>query len=187
MDHGVCPWWVGYILASPLRRLLQDPVRLLTPYVRAGMVVLEPGPGMGFFTFELARLVGPSGRVIAVDVQPKMIAGLKRRARKAGLLERIDACLAQPASMGLIGLDDAIDFIFAFAVVHELPSSAAFFAEAARVLKSGATLLLVEPAGHVTEAEFKQQLAAGAQNGLTVTAHPFQRRCRTALLSKRAA
>ena len=62
---GVCPWWAGYILASPLRRLIQDPRSLLAPYVHPGMTVLEPGPGMGFFTLELARLVGPAGRVIA--------------------------------------------------------------------------------------------------------------------------
>jgi ubiquinone/menaquinone biosynthesis C-methylase UbiE len=51
------------------------------------MTVLAPGPGMGFFTIPLARLVGPSGRVIAVDLQPKMIESLKRRASKAGVLE----------------------------------------------------------------------------------------------------
>ena len=49
------------------------------------MTVLEPGPGMGFFTLELARIVGPEGRVVAVDVQPKMVEGLQKRARRAGL------------------------------------------------------------------------------------------------------
>jgi ubiquinone/menaquinone biosynthesis C-methylase UbiE len=47
------------------------------------MTVLEPGPGMGAFTLELARLVGSSGRVVAVDVQSKMLDGLKRRAKRA--------------------------------------------------------------------------------------------------------
>jgi len=74
--HGVCPWWIGYLLASPLRRLQCDPAALLAPYVREGVAVLEPGPGMGFFTLELARRVGPTGRVIAVDIQPRMIDGL---------------------------------------------------------------------------------------------------------------
>ena len=76
MEKRVCPWWLGYVLASPLRRWLQDPAAIVAPYVREGMTVLEPGPGMGFFTLELARRVGPKGRVIAVDVQPRMIAGL---------------------------------------------------------------------------------------------------------------
>ena len=79
MGHRVCPWWLGYVLASPLRRLLQDPVAIVQPYISPGMTVLEPGPGMGFFTIELARLVGGTGRVIAVDIQPKMLDGLKAR------------------------------------------------------------------------------------------------------------
>jgi len=57
---------------------------MVAPYVSVGMIVLEPGPGMGFFTLELARRVGPQGRVIAVDVQPKMIEGLARRAASPG-------------------------------------------------------------------------------------------------------
>ena len=55
MAHRVCPWWLGYLLASPLRRLMANPRKLLAPYVHEGMTVLEPGPGMGFFTLELAR------------------------------------------------------------------------------------------------------------------------------------
>lgn len=60
MSHRVCPWWVGYLLASLMRRLLQDLARILAPHVREGMTVLEPGPGIGFFTLELARRVGPA-------------------------------------------------------------------------------------------------------------------------------
>ena len=80
MPHAVCPWRIGYLLASPLRRLLHDPAKILAPYVREGMTVLEPGPGMGFFTLELARRVGASGRVVAVDIQPRMLDRLKRPA-----------------------------------------------------------------------------------------------------------
>ena len=73
------------------------------------MTVLEPGPGMGFFTLEIAKLVGSSGRVVAVDVQPQMIEGLKRRARKAGLLDRIDARVVSPASMQVADLNAIAD------------------------------------------------------------------------------
>ncbi len=66
--HGVCPWYLGYLLASPLRRLLENPERMLRPYVRPGMTVLEPGSGMGFFSLPLARLVGAEGRVVCVDL-----------------------------------------------------------------------------------------------------------------------
>src|SRR6185503_21182636 len=57
--------------------IMQDPAAIVAPYVHAGMTVLEPGPGMGFFTLELARLVGPAGRVIAVDVEPRMNQGVE--------------------------------------------------------------------------------------------------------------
>lgn len=50
MAKRICPWWLGYVLASPLRRWIQDPAAIIGPYVREGMTVLEPGPGMGFFT-----------------------------------------------------------------------------------------------------------------------------------------
>ena len=88
---------VGRIpLASPLRRLMYNPDSILAPHVRKGMTVLEPGPGMGFFTLELARRVGPSGRVVAVDIQPRMLDRLKRRAALAGLA----SALGYPAGAG---------------------------------------------------------------------------------------
>ena len=99
----------------------QDPVKILSPYVREGMTVLEPGPGMGFFTLPLAQMVGPTRRVIAVDLQAKMIANLKRRAVKVNLLERIDAGVTSAVTMGLADLKNEVDFTLAFAVVHEFP------------------------------------------------------------------
>jgi len=70
-DH-VCPPWLGYfLLANPLRRLLYTAKSILEPYLSDGMTVLEPGPAMGFFTLEAARLVGPKGRVVAVDIESK--------------------------------------------------------------------------------------------------------------------
>ena len=44
MGNRVCPWWLGYFLASPVRRLFQDPAAIVQPYIREGMTVLEPGP-----------------------------------------------------------------------------------------------------------------------------------------------
>jgi 2-polyprenyl-3-methyl-5-hydroxy-6-metoxy-1,4-benzoquinol methylase len=184
MGHRVCPWWLGYLLASPLRRLLQDPVAILNPYLREGMTVLEPGPGMGFFTLEMARQVGPRGRVIAVDVQPRMIAGLKRRLAKAGLLERTDVRLAPSESLGLQDLEGKVDFVLAMAVVHELPSSSRFFAEVAQAMKPGATLFLAEPSGHVKPGAFEAELQDAAAAGLEVTDRPAIPRSRAALLQK---
>ncbi|HKW26593.1 MAG TPA: class I SAM-dependent methyltransferase [Terriglobales bacterium] len=185
MGHRVCPWWLGYFLISPLRRLQLNPYKLLSPLVREGMTVLEPGPGMGFFTIPLGRLVGTTGRVVAVDVQPKMIRKLKRRVAKAGLESRVDARLATTDSMGISDLKGTVDFILAFAVLHEMPSPGPFFAEASAASKPGARLLLVEPAGHVKDAEFEAELRDAAQAGFQVLERPHIRSSQAALLAQR--
>ncbi len=182
--HRVCPWWLGYLLASPVRRIFNPPAKVLAAHVREGMIVLEPGPGMGFFTLELARLVGESGRVIAVNLQPRMLDGLRRRAAKAGVLDRVDARLAAPDSLDIADLAGAVDFTLAFAMVHELPAAAPFFREVAQASKRGARLLLVEPAGHVTASDFDAELAAARDAGFTLVESPSVRRSRTALLEK---
>jgi len=178
----VCPWWLGYLLASPLRRIVYQPTKVLAAHVRQGMTVLEPGPGMGFFTLELARLVGGSGRVIAVDIQSRMFDRLRRRAAKAGVLDRLDARLAAPDSLGLGDLSGVVDFTLAFAVVHELPAAAPFFREVARSSKPGARLLFVEPMGHVTASLFDAELHAAREAGFAPVESPSLRRSRTALL-----
>jgi tRNA A58 N-methylase Trm61 len=163
---------------------MQDPAAIVSPYVREGMTVLEPGPGMGFFTLELARLVGPNGRLIAVDLQPRMISGLKRRLAKANLTERVDARLANEDSMGLQDLAGQVDFTLAMAVVHEMPSASRLFAEAAAAMKTGATLLLAEPSGHVKPEMFAEELHAAAEAGFTLADRPTVRWSHAALLRK---
>jgi len=184
MPHRVCPWWLGYVLASPLRRLAYNPSQILASYVHEGMTVLEPGPGMGFFTLELARRVGKSGRVIAVEIQPRMIAGLKRRIAKAGLLEWVEVRLARPDSIGIADLAGTVDFTLAFAVVHEMPDASRFFTEVAAASKPGASLLFAEPRGHVTDAHFADELQAAMQAGFVVADRPSIPRSHVAVLKK---
>ena len=184
MAHRVCPWWLGYWLICPLRRRGQDPAAILAPHVHQGMTVLEPGSGMGFFTLDLANLVGASGRVIAVDIQPKMLERLKSRAAKAGLLGRIDARLTSPGSMGITDLRSSVDFTLAFAVVHEFLDVARFFAEVAAASKPNASLLLAEPKGHVKASEFDSELQAARQAGFNLVDRPSIRRSQAALLKK---
>ena len=184
MSHRVCPWWLGYLLASPLRRLIQNPVKVLGPDGREGMIVLEPGPGMGFFTLELARLVGPTGRVLAVDIQPRMLASLRRRATRAGLADRVDIRVVPHETLGLADLAGSVDFTSAIAVVHELPNIERFFREVAEVSKRGAGMLIAEPTGHVKPADFEEQLKAATRAGFVLEARPSVRRCHAGFLRK---
>ncbi len=79
MSESVCPVWVGYFLASPVRKLFQNPEKMLAPYVKEGMRVLDIGCAMGFFSLPLAQMIGLNGKVICVDVQEKMIKSLEKR------------------------------------------------------------------------------------------------------------
>lgn len=185
MSCKVCPWWLGYFLINPLRRLSQDPVKILSPHLREGMTVLEPGCGMGYFTLDAARMVGTTGKVIAVDLQPRMLAGLRRRAKKAGLDQRIDARLVQAGGMGLADLAGQVDLALAFYMVHEVPDAATFLAEVYRSLKPAGKLFIIEPRHHVTEGEFTGTLAVAGRCGFSEVARPKVGSNWTVLLGKK--
>jgi ubiquinone/menaquinone biosynthesis C-methylase UbiE len=166
MAPFVCPWWLGYLLVNPLRRMIQDPGAILAPFVREGMTVLEPGPGMGFFTLEAARRVGPRGRVVAVDLQPRMLEALRKRAARAGLAERIEARQARADALGVSDLAGKVDVVLALWMVHEVPDAGRLFAELRSTLAPGGRVLVIEPRGHVSEPEFEASLAAAERAGL---------------------
>src|SRR4030067_2381460 len=88
-DKHVCPWWCAYTFDNFLRKLIHDPEEILRPYVAEGNTALDLGPGMGYFSIPLARMVGEIGKVIAADVQPEMLKVLQKRAKKAGVEHRI--------------------------------------------------------------------------------------------------
>ncbi|MBN1130166.1 MAG: class I SAM-dependent methyltransferase [Chitinispirillaceae bacterium] len=183
-NHHVCPWWIGYLLISPLRRLMQDPWKILSPYVRPDMTVLEIGPGMGYFTIPLARMTGPRGRVVSVDIQEKMLATLRKRADRAGLSDRIETRLIQADSLGVADLECRFDFALAFAVVHEVPDQAVLFRELHAALKPGGALLIADPRSHFSEKEYKHALDLSADAGFEKTGEPDIWRSRAGELRK---
>ena len=132
--------------------------------MREGMTVLDIGCAMGFFSLPLARRVGPTGKVLCVDIQERMLARLGTRAEKAGLADRIEPRPCSPESLGLEGFDASVDFALAFAVVHEVPDAGHLFAEVFRALKPGAFLVMAEPIFHVRRRAFEAEaeLARGA-------------------------
>ena len=184
MADRVCPFWVGYLLLSPFRKLLENVDKILGPFVKEGMTVLEPGCGMGYFTLPLARMVGPQGRVIAVEIQKKMLSVLDRRARKAGLLDRIELRQIGDETLGFEDLLDKVDFATALHVVHEVPDQASFFKQVWQTLKLEGKLLVIEPKGHVSTEQFRQTLAAAKKTGFKQDALSSKIGGRVALLTK---
>lgn len=168
MRSHVCPVWIGYLIASPIRKLWQSPEKILSPFLRSGMTVLEVGPGIGYFTLRAARLVGPSGRVVAVDVQEGMLAALRKRATDAGLAHRVETRLCIPNSLGIADLAGSVDFVLLFAVVHEVPDVRGLFSQLADAAKAGCQVLFAEPRGHVPESAFEASMALAVDSGFRV-------------------
>jgi ubiquinone/menaquinone biosynthesis C-methylase UbiE len=175
---------MGRLLLNPLRKLVESPKKIFAPFVKEGMVVLEPGCAMGFFTLPLARMVGPEGKVVAVDIQPEMLATLERRARKKGLIDRIHIRQAYSNGLGVDDLTDSVDFCPVLHVAHEVPDQARFFSDIAGALKPGAKLLVIEPRGHVSEEDFGQSISLAEAAGFRRIESPHVEGARKALFER---
>jgi ubiquinone/menaquinone biosynthesis C-methylase UbiE len=181
MVYYVCPWWMGYVIDNPLRRLLHNPTKILGPYVRPGMTTMDVGCGMGIFSIAMARMVGPGGRVIAVDLQQRMLDVLRKRATKAGIADRIETHRCEP---NRLGVEAAADFALAFAMVHEVPDASRLLREVYSCLRPGGKLLVAEPRGHVPRRVFEATVAAARNAGFQIVEEPRIRRCQAVLFAK---
>jgi cyclopropane fatty-acyl-phospholipid synthase-like methyltransferase len=176
---------MGYFLASPLRKLLENPNRILGPHLKEGMKVLDLGCAMGFFSLPMARMVGENGKVVCVDLQAKMLKSLEKRARKAGLFGRIETRACKQDTLGLADLKDEVDFVLAYAVVHEVPDAADFFSEVYESVRQGGRVLVAEPKGHVSDVDFEKTVAVAERSGFSQVGSPPIRRSHGVLLAKK--
>jgi ubiquinone/menaquinone biosynthesis C-methylase UbiE len=109
--------------------------------IRPGEHVLELGPGPGAFTVEAARRIGFDGRLIAVDIQPQMIARVDKRVRQAGLTN-VESHVASAHALPFG--DASVDRAFLITVLPEIPDPGRALAELYRVLRRGGTLSITE-------------------------------------------
>ncbi len=179
--HGasVCPWWLMYFADHRLRRWFQPTGPVIDSVVAAGNSCLDVGCGMGYFTIPLARLVGPTGHVTAVDLQRKMLDGAARRANREGLADRIDMRLVTDPGWAAPG---RYDFILAMWMLHEVPDQREFLATLRTTLKPGGRFLLVEPRLHVGERQWQDSLEIAQAAGFRTQTSPQVRYSRAAIL-----
>ena len=109
--------------------------------VKPGMTVCDMGCGNGFYSLQLARLVGPTGRVLAVDVQPEMLRMLKER-EAAAKIDNIDPILGLLHDPKLP--ERAVDLILLVDVYHEFSHPEQMLASMRRALKPDGLIALVE-------------------------------------------
>ena len=176
----ICSWKHAFALDNPIRRIIHNPQKILGEYIEPGQTVLDLGCGPGTFSIAMAKMVGESGKVIAVDVQEEMLQIVRKKAARQGLESRIATHKSGPDR---IGLSEKVDFALAFYMVHEVPNAEAFLKEVASVLKPKGKLLIVEPKFHVSAAAFERTIDIAQQAGLRSISEPKIRFSRSKLLS----
>ena len=182
MSKHVCPWWLAYTFDNPLRRIFHKPDKIFIPYLNDGMTAIDIGCGMGYFSIGMARLVGKKGRIISVDMQQEMLTILTKRARKAGVADRITTFLCDEKN---IGIQEKVDFALAFWMAHETVDEFNFLKQVYSILNTSGKLLLAEPKMHVRFTKFKETLSLAQEAGFNVIESPEIYFSHAALLEKR--
>jgi len=175
----VCPYQRAWALDNRIRRLIQNPYKIVGKYVKEGQTVLDLGCGPGMFSLAMAEMVGEKGRVISVDIQEEMLQILRLKSERIGLKSRIIFHKAQPEK---IGISEMVNFALAFYMVHEVPNKRNFLSEVASHLKPDGRFLIVEPKFHVSKSQFEDTLEVARSVGLAQVSEPKILFSRAALL-----
>jgi len=136
------PEFLADLIDNPMRRRLQPPEKTAARHaLEPGMYVLEVGPGNGTYTLAAARLLGDAGRLVAIDIEPKMVERLQRRVE----IEGVSNVEARVADVSDLPFDDGtFDAIYMTAVIGEMPEPDRAMREFHRVLAPWGTLAFSE-------------------------------------------
>lgn len=165
----VCPAEFAGSLDNSIRRLIHKPRKILEAYIRKEMTVLDLGCGPGYFTIELAKLVGDGGKVIAADLQQRMLDKVRVKIRGTDLEQIVEIHKCQDDK---IGITQNVDFILAFWMVHEVPDQDRLFRELKSFLKPDGNLYIIEPKFHVSLKSFESMIALAEHIGFKIIERP---------------
>ncbi len=168
-NKRICPVERAGSLDNRIRRWLQNPKKILGPYIEEGMTVLDLGCGPGFFSIDMAQMVGKSGRVIASDLQEGMLQKLSDKIQGTELEGRITLHKCEENTIGAPG---NVDFVLAFYMIHEVPNQEEFFSEIGSILKTNGQVLIVEPPFHVSKRAFEATIRIAGEAGFTDVERP---------------
>jgi ubiquinone/menaquinone biosynthesis C-methylase UbiE len=160
----VCPTEVVNLFDNRIRNWLIPPENLYGDLVSEGMTAYDLGAGAGVNAIELALLVGPTGKVVAADIQQGMLDKIADRIQRAGLDDRIELHLSEPDCIGLP--PESADFIIASMMLHEVPNREKWLKQAAELAKPGARFVILEPPVHVTRGHFEETVRLAVKAGL---------------------
>jgi len=167
--NRVCPVEIAGSLDNRIRRWIQNPQKILGNYIEEGMTVLDIGCGPGFFSIDMAQMVGKYGRVIASDLQEGMLQKVKNKIKGTELEKRITL---HKCEKNKIGLSEHVDFVLLFYMIHEVPNQEEFFDEILTMLNPNGQILIVEPPFHVSKTTFEKTVRKAIDAGFTDVERP---------------
>ncbi len=179
-NKRVCPVEYSVGLDNSVRRLLQNPQKILKPYINDGMTVLDLGCGPGFFSIEIAKMLKDSGKVIAADLQEGMLEKVRQKIRMTVLEQRINLHKCKDDS---IGVTEAVDFVLVFYMIHEVPNQDNLLSELKSILKPDGKIFIIEPKFHVSKKAFEEMITKTKEIGFEIVERPKVFISRTALLT----
>ena len=97
----VCPSEFSGSLDNSIRRWIQNPQKILKPYIKKGMTVLDLGCGPGFFTVDIAKMLSDSGKVVAADLQEGMLEKVARKIKGTSYEQRVELHKCQINRIGI--------------------------------------------------------------------------------------
>jgi ubiquinone/menaquinone biosynthesis C-methylase UbiE len=168
-NKRICPVELAGGLDNSVRRLLQNPQKILKPYIRAGMTVLDLGCGPGFFSVEIAKMVSDSGKVIAADLQDGMLEKVNKKIKGTVLEPRITIHKCQEDK---IGVTENVDFVLIFYMIHEVPDQGSLLRELKSILKPGGKIFIIEPNFHVSKKSFEEMTNKITDMGFEILDRP---------------
>jgi ubiquinone/menaquinone biosynthesis C-methylase UbiE len=136
------PQFLANLIDNPFRRKIQPPAEMpLRHGILPGMIVLEVGPGNGRYSLETARRVGSKGKLVTIDIEPKMIERVQRRAQAEGVTN-LEARVADVYNLPFE--DGSFDAVYLITVIGEIPEPERAMREFYRVLSPSGTLAFSE-------------------------------------------
>ena len=145
------------------------------------MTALDVGCGPGFFSIDMAQMVGESGRVIAADLQEGMLQKVRDKIEGTELEGQITL---HKCEKDKIGVSEQVDFVLLFYMVHEVQNKEALFDEIGTILNPKGQVLIVEPPFHVSKSAFEETVGKARGVGFSDTEGPKVLFSKTAILKK---
>jgi len=136
------PEFMVDLIDHPLRRKLQPPYETAVRHgLEPGMTVLEVGPGSGTYTLGAAQRVGAQGRIVTIDIEPRIIERVQHKALTEGVTN-IEARVADVYDLPFD--DETFNVVYMIAVIGEIPDPERAMREFHRVLSPEGTLVFSE-------------------------------------------